>query len=184
MQNGHTIRQLFTVPINFIINNDVKAATSTVVQHTSDNAPDNNSDANNAIAGENGVFTAVEEGAHFPGGVDKFYKFLSDHLHYPTEARQENVQGRVYVTFIVEKDGSLTNAHILHEPGAGLGKEALRVIALSPKWVPGIQNGRAVRQQYTLPIAFSFGSDRIGMNTDGPVKDQQQILASTGTFSK
>lgn len=185
VQNGHAIRQLFTVPVNFIINNDVKTvANNTTTQNVPDNSPDNNSAANSAIAGENGIFTAVEVGAHFPGGVDKFYKFLSEHLHYPAEARQENVQGKVFVTFIVEKDGSITNAHVLREPGAGLGKEALRVISLSPKWVPGLQNGRAVRQQYTVPIAFTFGSDKIGMNTDGPVKDQQQILASTGKLAK
>ncbi|MGZ3812139.1 MAG: energy transducer TonB, partial [Mucilaginibacter sp.] len=66
------------------------------------------------------------------------------------------VQGKVYIGFIVEKDGTLSNLKILREPGYGSGKEALRVMSLSPKWEPGIQNGRKVRVKYTIPITFAL----------------------------
>jgi TonB family protein len=102
------------------------------------------------------IFTEVEQAPSFPGGIDKFYKFIGQNIKYPVVAREKKVEGKVLVTFIVEKDGSLSNVKILKEPGAGCGNEALRVIKLSPKWVAGVQNGHKVRVQYTLPINFTL----------------------------
>ena len=105
---------------------------------------------------DNKVFTAVEHVPDFPGGVDKFYKFLQQNIKYPAEARNKKIEGKVFVSFIVEKDGSLSTFKVLRDPGAGCGAEALRVMKLSPKWNPGVQNGKKVRVQYTMPISFTL----------------------------
>ncbi|MBS1521639.1 MAG: TonB family protein [Bacteroidetes bacterium] len=102
------------------------------------------------------VFTEVEHVPNYPGGVEKFYQFLQQNIKYPAEAKSKKIQGKVFVSFIVEKDGSLSNLKAVKDPGAGCGPEAIRVMKLSPKWNPGIQNGHKVRVQYTLPIAFTL----------------------------
>ena len=102
------------------------------------------------------VFSAVEHVPNYPGGVDKFFKFLQQNIKYPAEAKNKKIEGKVFVSFIVEKDGSLSNLKILRDPGAGCGAEAVRVMKLSPKWNPGIQNGHKVRVQYTMPISFTL----------------------------
>ena len=83
-------------------------------------------------------------------------KFLQQNIKYPAEARQKKIQGKVFITFIIEKDGSFSNLRVLRDPGYGCGTEALRVMKLSPKWNPGIQNGHKVRVQYTMPINFTL----------------------------
>jgi TonB family protein len=102
------------------------------------------------------VFTEVEKAPSYPGGLDKFYKFLGANIHYPAEMREKKVEGKVFISFIVEEDGSLSNMKILREPGYGSGKETVRVMKLSPKWIPGVQNGKKVRVQYTVPVAFTL----------------------------
>jgi len=104
------------------------------------------------------VFNSVEVNPAFPGGEAAFGKFLHDHIRYPDKARENKVTGRVFISFVVEKDGSLTNFKTLRDPGSGLGEEAERVLVLSPKWSPGIQNGRLVRVQYTVPVNFSLAN--------------------------
>ncbi|HEY9003214.1 MAG TPA: M56 family metallopeptidase [Mucilaginibacter sp.] len=102
------------------------------------------------------VFSEVEHVPNYPGGVDKFYKFLQQNIKYPAEAKNKKIEGKVFLSFIVEKDGSLSTFKILRDPGAGCGAEAVRVMKLSPKWNPGIQNGHKVRVQYTMPISFTL----------------------------
>lgn len=102
------------------------------------------------------VYTSVQQSAEFPGGINAFYQFLGKNLHYPPEARTSNIQGKVFLTFIVEQDGSLTDIKVLRGIGHGLDEEAIRVIKSSPKWTPGKQNGKPVRQQYTVPIQFTL----------------------------
>lgn len=102
------------------------------------------------------IFNAVEINPSFPGGEEKFGKFLRDHIRYPAIAKENNVTGRVFIQFVVERDGSLTDLKILRDPGSGLGEEALRVLKISPHWTPGIQNGKPVRVQYTVPVNFSL----------------------------
>jgi len=99
----------------------------------------------------------VQEVPSFPGGLRSFGKFLEKTITYPAYERDRGVMGKVYTTFIVEKDGSLSNLHTLYTPSVGLSEEALRVMRLSPKWVPGKAQGKPVRVQYTLPINFSLG---------------------------
>lgn len=105
---------------------------------------------------DNKVYTEVQHEPGYPGGINKFFKFLQQNIKYPAEARNKKVEGKVYITFVVEKDGSLSNIKVVRDPGAGCGAEALRVMKLSPKWDPAIQNGRKVRVQYTIPIGFTL----------------------------
>ena len=102
------------------------------------------------------VYTSVDKAPDFPGGVQKFYDFLGKNIKYPEQMKQKKVEGKVFVTFVIEKDGSISNIKILREPGYGSGKESVRVMKLSPKWIPGEQNGKKVRVQYTLPITFTL----------------------------
>lgn len=107
----------------------------------------------------NKVFTAVEKEPTFPGGTDAFRNYLGKNIQYPAVARENNVQGRVYLSFVVERDGSLTDIKVVRGIGSGCDEEAMRVMRRSPKWTPGIQNGRPVRVAYTIPISFTLTSD-------------------------
>lgn len=107
----------------------------------------------------NQIFQAVEQQPAFPGGDGGFGKYLGKAIHYPAVARENNVQGRVILTFVVEKDGSLTDIKVLRGIGSGCDEEAIRALKASPKWKPGIQNGRPVRVQFSVPVAFSLSSE-------------------------
>jgi len=120
--------------------------------------PVGNADVKNVTeAVDNTVFTAVEISPEYPGGEAAFGKFLQKNIRYPTIAKENNIQGKVYIQFVVERDGSLTDIKVLREPGSGTGDEAVRVLKISPHWKPGIQNGKPVRVQYTVPVSFSLG---------------------------
>jgi TonB family protein len=103
---------------------------------------------------DNEVFTVVEEQPYFPGGDDARHKFIEENIHYPDSAVKNKIQGKVFVTFIVEKDGSLSNVRVLKGIGGGLDEEAVRVIKMMPKWIPGRQRGTPVRVQFNVPIKF------------------------------
>lgn len=105
---------------------------------------------------EEEIFISVEKMPEFPGGEEKLYKYLRDNLKYPDMATQQNIQGKVYVQFVVEKDGSIANPKVLRDIGGGCGDEALRVVRAMPKWNPGIQRTKKVRVQYTLPVNFQL----------------------------
>lgn len=104
----------------------------------------------------NKIFTAVEKEPEFAGGIEKFYKYLQNNIHYPAIAKENNVQGKVFVSFVVERDGTLTDVKVARSLGSGCDEEAVRVLRASPKWKPGIQNGRPVRVAYTMPISFAL----------------------------
>lgn len=108
---------------------------------------------------DNKIFNAVEINPSFPGGEAAFGKFLQNHIRYPAIAKENNITGRVFIQFVVERDGSLTDMKILRDPGSGLGDEALRVLKSSPKWTAGIQNGKPVRVQFTVPVNFSLAEN-------------------------
>ena len=105
----------------------------------------------------NDPFISVQQMPEFPGGQEAFGKYLSKNLRYPSQAQENNIQGRVTVSFIVETDGSLSNIHVLRGIGAGCDEEAVRVIKKAPAWRPGKQNGKAVRVMYNVPIVFNLG---------------------------
>ena len=101
------------------------------------------------------VFEVVEKMPEFPnGGMPGLMKYLSDNIRYPEAAKVAGIQGRVTVVFVVDKDGSITNVETLRGVDAELDKEAIRVISSMPKWIPGMQKGKAVKVRYTVPVMF------------------------------
>lgn len=102
------------------------------------------------------VFTAVEKQPQFPGD---FGSFLARNIRYPAVDKDRNIQGRVFVQFIVETDGTLDEFKVMRAPSETLGDESVRVLSLSPKWTPGYQNDKPVRVMYTVPIAFTLEQD-------------------------
>lgn len=100
------------------------------------------------------VFFIVEEMPEFPGGEQALHKFLASNIEYPVIAQENGIQGRVYVKFVVNTDGSITDVEIARGVDPSLDKEALRVVRSMPKWKPGKQRGKAVRVSYTVPINF------------------------------
>lgn len=102
------------------------------------------------------VFDVVEEMPQYPGGAEALLEFLNNNVQYPEEAEKAGIQGRVIATFVVEKDGSVSNAKVVKSVDPLLDAEALRVISAMPKWKPGKQNGQVVRVKYTVPLSFHF----------------------------
>ncbi|MFI5160894.1 MAG: energy transducer TonB [Sphingobacteriales bacterium] len=96
------------------------------------------------------VFMKAEHEPEFPGGMNAFYKFIRKNLNQP----KDDSQGKVYLSFVIEKDGSITNIQVLRSLSAEANAEAIRVMMKCPKWNPGIQNGKPVRVKYVLPIEF------------------------------
>lgn len=103
------------------------------------------------------VFTIVEESAAPKGGMAAFYKYVSDKIKYPPQARRMGIEGRVFVEFVIAKDGTLTEVRSIKGIGAGCDEEAVRIVQSAPPWSPGKQRGKPVRQRYTLPIIFKLG---------------------------
>ena len=103
---------------------------------------------------EEEIFVAVEQMAEFPGGQAALMKWLGNNIRYPEAAAQNDIQGRVIVKFVVEKDGSIGDATIVKGVDKDLDREALRVVKKMPKWQPGKNNGVAVRSYFTLPVSF------------------------------
>ena len=106
------------------------------------------------------VFDVVEEMPQYPGGAQALLEFLNNNVQYPEEAEKAGIQGRVIATFVVEKDGSVSNARVVKSVDPLLDAEALRVINAMPKWKPGKQNGELVRVKYTVPLSFRFDGVR------------------------
>lgn len=100
------------------------------------------------------AFDVVEKMPEYPGGIEAFMKFLTENIHYPEAASKAGIQGRVLVNFIVEKDGKISNIHVIQKVNDYLDAEAVRVVGAMPKWTPGMQEGKAVRVKYTVPITF------------------------------
>jgi protein TonB len=105
------------------------------------------------VVDDNNIYNTagIEVKPDFPGGMEKFYKYVGNNYRTPEE---EGLKGKVYVTFVVEKDGSLTDIKVVRDIGFGTGKEAVRVLQKCPKWNPGEQNGKKVRVLYSLPITI------------------------------
>ena len=105
---------------------------------------------------ETEIFQIVEEMPQFPGGDAKLLEYVATHIKYPQIARETGIQGRVFVGFVVEPDGSVSNVKILRGIGGGCDEEAVRVIKSLPKWKPGKQRGKAVRVSYQIPVLFKL----------------------------
>ncbi|OXA79800.1 TonB protein C-terminal [Flavobacterium aquidurense] len=103
------------------------------------------------VANNYKMMSELDEKPDFPGGISEFYKFIGDNYMTP---KIQGLAGIVYVTFIIEKDGSLANIKVLRDIGYGTGEEAIRVLQNSPKWIPGKYQGEPVRAMYSLPITI------------------------------
>ena len=106
------------------------------------------------------VFVVVEEQAEFPGGLDSMYAYIQKNLVYPEKAKAEGIEGRVFVQFVIEKDGSISNILVKRAIGGGCEEAAVEIIKNMPKWKPGKQRGKPVRFQFTLPIKFELPKDK------------------------
>ena len=102
------------------------------------------------------IFTVVEEMPEFPGGMAKLAEYLAKNIKYPQLARESGIQGRVFINFVVEHDGSVTNVKVMRSLGGGCDEEAVRVVKSMPKWKPGKQRGKPVRVSYNLPVNFKL----------------------------
>lgn len=102
------------------------------------------------------IFTVVEESPDYVGGDLGRIKFLQDNIKYPQMARESGIQGTVYVTFVVERDGAVTDVKVQRGIGGGCDEEAIRVVKAMPRWKPGKQRGKSVRVQFNMPIKFTL----------------------------
>ncbi|HXB11168.1 MAG TPA: energy transducer TonB [Bacteroidia bacterium] len=115
----------------------------------------------------NMIFTFVQMKPSFKGDL---YKYIADNIVYPKDAIDKNITGTVYITFVVERDGSLSGVKVIRGVYASLDDEAVRVMQRMPKWTPGTQNGHNVRVQYNIPIRFELRDNNKG-NQDNNSKD-------------
>jgi protein TonB len=105
------------------------------------------------------IYNAIDIQAfpEFEGGMKAWYKFIQRNLRYPSTALEQEKQGKVFVSFVIERDGTISDVKVMKGVGYGMDEEASRVIKKSPKWKPGIQNGKSVRVRFNMPITFSMG---------------------------
>ena len=120
-----------------------------VVDLSADSGPSEEEEAEG-----NQIFTVVEQNPEFPGGEAALMAYIKKNLRYPAFAAENGIQGRVTLSFTVEKDGSIANIEVMRTPAEELSKEAIRVVQTMPKWKPGKQRGKAVRVKYILPVTF------------------------------
>jgi TonB family protein len=135
MQNGKSVRAKYNIPIKFSLG---PKAPKVVTDSTLFN------------------FVSLKSPPTYPGGMAEFYRFIGQNIKYPKEAVDLKIQGTVFASFVIEKDGSITNATIIRRLGHGLEDEALRVIKLSKPWNPGIYEGKPVRVKYNIPVKFTL----------------------------
>ena len=137
------------------------------------------------------AFTSIDQQPSFQGGMDKFYEYLSKSIKYPKEAVAKNVQGKVFLSFIVEKSGELTNINVDRKLGAGTDEEAIRVLEASPRWIPGKIAGKPVRVKYNIPISFALSkknTDSVSIKVatlgpDGPANAKKPLYIVDGIKS-
>jgi periplasmic protein TonB len=140
------------VTVDDDINIDVEADQNTEVQEYV--APVRSDEEESAEEAQ--IFMVVESMPEYPGGESALYTFLGENIKYPQMAKESGIQGRVFVTFVVERDGRVTDVRVLRGIGGGCDEEAIRVVQSMPKWTPGKQRGKSVRVQYNLPVKFTL----------------------------
>ena len=123
------------------------------------------------------VFDVVDEMPEFPGGSNAMFEYIAKNVKYPAEAEKAGIVGRVIATFVVDKDGSISNAKVVRRVHPALYAEALRLIKGMPKWTPGKQNGEAVSVKFTVPISFHLQSEKAGASKDdNTTKDIKEVV--------
>lgn len=137
MINGNPVNVAMSIPVSFMLISPAPAP----VQPSEEAVP----------------FQVVDQKPSFKGGdANKFSKWVNSHLVYPVDAKEKNIQGRVTLQFTIEADGRVTNVKVLKSAHPSLDQEAVRVVSSSPKWNPGMQNGKPVKVTYTFPVFFSL----------------------------
>ncbi|MGB3469103.1 MAG: M56 family metallopeptidase [Cyclobacteriaceae bacterium] len=121
------------------------------------------------------VFQLVDEAPRYTGGDNEMYKYLGKSINYPTEARQKGVEGRVFVQFIINRDGSVSDVQTLKGIGAGCDEEAVRVVESMPAWIPGVKDGADVNVRMVLPIFFKIKGSNAQSNSSSVKSDKIKI---------
>ena len=114
---------------------------------------------------ENSIFQVVEQLPEFPGGMAELMKYLQKNLRYPQICKEQGVQGRVIVQFVVNTDSTITDVNVIKSVNPHLDEEAVRVVKAMPKWNPGKQRGEPVRVRFTLPVTFRLPKDTLKVDT-------------------
>jgi len=109
---------------------------------------------------EEEIFMIAEQPPKYPGGEEARLKFIQENLVYPQEARDKGIQGTVYIGFVVEKDGSIEQIHLLKGISGDCDKEAARIVSMMPNWTPAKQKGKEVNVRYTMPIKFNLAAEK------------------------
>ena len=130
-------------------------------------------DVNAPKVSNDSIYNIVEVMPEFPGGTEKFMEYLSGNIKYPEEAKEKNISGRVFLSFVIEKDGSVTNVQVMKSIGGGCDEEAVRVVKAMPKWKPGMQKGKPVRVNYILPVTFKLNEKESSQPVVGDVKPDE-----------
>jgi len=157
---GEVVRAETYVPMYFKINKNARTTAKKVSPSGSSVAKPNP----NILANEE-ILAIVDEMPQYPGGEEKLTEFLSKKIIYPPEALRNGIEGRILCSFIVAKDGSISNIEVLQSPNDELSQEAVRVLSLMPKWNPGINNGEKVNVKCVLPIDFKIDETPISSTT-------------------
>jgi TonB family protein len=155
---GEAVRAETYVPMYFKINKNRRTA-KTNSQGSSTAKTDLDIIANEEI------FSIVDQMPQYPGGEKKLTEFLSNRIIYPSQALQNGIEGRILCSFIVVKDGTVSNIEVLQSPDPELSDEAVRVLSMMPKWNPGINNGEKVNVKCVLPIDFKIDETPIPPTT-------------------
>jgi TonB family protein len=145
--------------VNKPVNSDKEPVVITVVEKPAREKKEPKSIQIAEYQDDDPVFTVVEEMPKYPGGNKALYAFMGENIKYPQDAKEKGIQGTVYVSFVIEKDGSVSHVKILRGVSKSLDSEAMRVVKTMPNWEPGTQRGKAVRVQYNLPIKFTLDKD-------------------------
>ena len=117
------------------------------------------------IVGNDGIFQVVENQPEFPGGMAELMKYLKKNLRYPQICKEQGLQGRVIVQFVVNPDSTLSDFNVIKSVNPHLDKEALRLVSSMPKWKPGEQRGKPVSVRFTLPVTFRLPEDTVKVDT-------------------
>ncbi|MCF8303614.1 MAG: M56 family metallopeptidase [Bacteroidales bacterium] len=160
-KDGNKVRTMMFIPIVFKTNGEPQLMLSLgalpVLGDTVNFAPQETQ----AIQPQGkDYYTAVDQQPQFPGGEKARMKYMQEHIDYPQEAQEKGIEGTVYVQFIIEKDGSISNAKVLRGIGGGCDKESLEVVQGMPKWEPGKVDGEPVRTQFNMPIRFTLNDSQ------------------------
>lgn len=146
-----------------IVENDAEADENIVINAEADQetviekyVPFTPPEEEEEVIAEEPIFVVVESMPSFPGGYEALMKYLHDNIRYPVMAKELNIQGKVFLTFVVEKDGSVTDVELLRGIGGGCDEEAIKVVQNMPKWIPGKQRNVPVRVRFNLPVNFKL----------------------------